>query len=48
MFVTQFSPTGPRMLKDRLVVPGTYSAVCKSKMAVIDVQGWNYENRNKI
>ena len=23
-----FSPTGPRILEDRLVVPGTYTALC--------------------
>ena len=26
-----FSPTGPRMLEDRLVVPGTYTALCTSR-----------------
>ena len=36
------------MLKDRIIVPKTYGAVCKLKTTVIDVEGWNYENRNKI
>ena len=26
-----FSPTGPRMIEDGLVVPGTYTALCTSR-----------------
>ena len=30
LFIT-FSPTGPRMLEDGLVVPGTYTTLCTSR-----------------